>query len=100
MASKFIIAGSTVLSLAMIFQFFLKERIWLTFGINQNWQKIDEFPYKCRRLIHPLLESCEDLVLDTKGRTVYVACSSVLGRNKWCPAYRVVPCVSSLQYIW
>ena len=69
----------------IFYQMILKDLLFVTFGVGRTYQRIEEFPYDCRRLRHPLLESCEDLVLDSEGRTLYAACSTSLGRKSWSP---------------
>lgn len=48
-------------------------------------QKIEDFPFQCRRIYHPLLESCEDLVIDEVGRRIYATCSDQVTRMGWMP---------------
>lgn len=71
--------------LAIFYQIVLKDLMFITLGIGRHHQKISEFPYKCTRLQSPLLESCEDMVLDESSRTLYAACSSVKSRRGWSP---------------
>lgn len=85
MSSKNIIFASLAILCGVFYQVGLKDLLFVTFGVRRTYQKIEEFPYDCRRLRHPLLESCEDLVLDAEGRTVYAACSTSLGRKAWSP---------------
>jgi hypothetical protein len=90
MPSKLLITGFLISSFAVLFQLFLKDAfigIWLGTGIGLPKHKIEEFPYWCRRLVHPLLDSCEDLVIDAEGRKVYAACSNVVARAGWAPGY-------------
>lgn len=70
----------------------LKDFIVVVSGIGRTYNRIEEYPYECRRLEHPLLESCEDLVIDTEGRRVYVACSTAGRQEGWAP--KLVPGVS------
>ncbi|KAG9233147.1 serum paraoxonase/arylesteras-like protein [Amylocarpus encephaloides] len=85
MASRPLIFASLILIIAITFQPFFKTLIFVQLGIGRAHQKIDEFPYDCQRLRHPLLDSCEDMVIDTEGRRIYAACSSVVGRMGWMP---------------
>jgi len=85
MPSKTIIFASLAILSAVFYQVILKNILFVTFGFGRTYQRIEEFPYDCRRLRYPLLESCEDLVLDSEGRTVYAACSTSLGRKAWSP---------------
>lgn len=80
-----ILLPGTILCLAVLWQLFLRDTIFITFGVGRKHQKIEEFPYQCRRLEHPLLESCEDMVLDEEGRTLFAACSSIASRRGWSP---------------
>ncbi|KAK0111516.1 hypothetical protein ONS95_001870 [Cadophora gregata] len=75
----------TVVCLAILWQVVLRDTLFITFGIGRTHQKIEEFPYQCRRLEHPLLDSCEDMVLDEEGRTLFAACSSLASRRGWSP---------------
>lgn len=85
MPSKTFIFASLAILGGVFYQVVLKDVLFVIFGLGRTYQKIEEFPYNCRRLRHPLLESCEDLVLDAEGRTVYAACSTSLGRKAWSP---------------
>ncbi|KAF5601707.1 serum paraoxonase arylesterase [Fusarium subglutinans] len=62
MASLFIKTSiATIAILAIFFQIYLKEAIWLGFGINRTIQPLSEFPYQCRKIVHHRLEACEDI---------------------------------------
>ncbi|KAG4439634.1 hypothetical protein IFR05_004883 [Cadophora sp. M221] len=80
-----ILLSSTTVILAILWQTFLRDTLFITFGIGRTHQRIEEFPYQCRRLISPLLDSCEDMVLDEEGRTLFAACSSISSRRGWSP---------------
>ncbi|KAF5544489.1 serum paraoxonase arylesterase [Fusarium phyllophilum] len=63
MASLLIkISIATIALLAILFQIYLKEAIWLGFGINRTIQPLGEFPYQCRKIVHHRRETCEDTV--------------------------------------
>ncbi|PVH81997.1 calcium-dependent phosphotriesterase [Cadophora sp. DSE1049] len=80
-----ILLSGTILCLAVLWQLVLRDTLFITFGIGRTHQKIEEFPYQCRRLEHPLLDSCEDMVLDEEGRMLFAACSSISSRRGWSP---------------
>ncbi|KAH7386349.1 serum paraoxonase/arylesterase-like protein [Cadophora sp. MPI-SDFR-AT-0126] len=80
-----IFLSSIILCLAILWQLVLRDTLFITFGIGRSHQKIEDFPYQCRRLEHPLLDSCEDMVLDEAGRTLFTACSSIASRRGWSP---------------
>ncbi|ESZ95425.1 hypothetical protein SBOR_4166 [Sclerotinia borealis F-4128] len=69
----------------VFYQTILKDWLYLNFGIGRVHNRIEDFPYTCRRLEHPLLSSCEDLFLDHEDRTLYAACSTVESRRGWSP---------------
>lgn len=87
MAPKLLLiaASSLALFLGVAYQVILRDIIFVVIGVDRTHQRIEEFPYRCRRLIHPLLESCEDLVLDAEGRKIYAACSTIDSRMGWAP---------------
>ena len=72
---------------ASFYQLYVKDLLTITFGVGRVMQSIDEFPYDCRRLVHPSLEACEDIWLDDEGRTLYAACAGTQGRMAWNQAY-------------
>ncbi|KAF5972308.1 serum paraoxonase arylesterase [Fusarium coicis] len=71
--------------LAILFQIYLKEAIWLGFGINRTIQPLSEFPYQCRKIVHPRLEACEDMYLSQSTRQLFLACSDPFARKQWQP---------------
>ncbi len=88
MGKKTIIFGaSAVLWLAVLYQWVLKDILFITLGVGRTHQTLEEFPFNCRRMHSPLLESCEDMVLDAEGRTLFAACSSISSRRGWSPGY-------------
>lgn len=74
-----------VLALGILYKAYVHNIIFLTIGIGREIQSIDEFPWTCTRLQHPLLEGCEDLWLDDQERKLYAACSTVDSRQGWSP---------------
>ncbi|CZR64077.1 related to serum paraoxonase/arylesterase [Phialocephala subalpina] len=81
----FVFSTIAITLLAVFYEIALKDLIFITLGVGRPHQKISEFPYKCTRLHSPLLESCEDMVLDESSQTLYAACSSVKSRRGWSP---------------
>ncbi|KAL6228597.1 hypothetical protein BDW75DRAFT_226633 [Aspergillus navahoensis] len=54
--------------------------------VRRTIQPLEDFPeYQCRRMRHPLLESCEDIWLDPSGRKLYAACANPIARVAWSP---------------
>ncbi|KAH9207622.1 hypothetical protein DL95DRAFT_450218 [Leptodontidium sp. 2 PMI_412] len=80
-----ILISSTIVILAALWQVVLRDALFITFSIGRTHQRIEEFPYQCRRLTSPPLDSCEDMVLDEEGRTLFAACSSISSRRAWGP---------------
>ncbi|KAJ5177814.1 uncharacterized protein N7500_000513 [Penicillium coprophilum] len=74
-----------VLTLGILYKAYVHNIIFLTIGVGRDIQSIDEFPWTCTRLQHPLLEGCEDMWLDEQGRKLYAACSSIGTRQGWSP---------------
>lgn len=74
-----------VLVISVLFRGFLSRILFVTFGIGRVVQPIEDFPWDCTRIHHPLLESCEHMWLDHDGRKLYGACGNVASRLKWCP---------------
>jgi hypothetical protein len=71
---------------ASLYQFWLKDFLAVTVGLGRVIQKMDEFPYECRRIEHKQLEACEDLWLDEEERVLYAACAGTESRMAWNPA--------------
>ncbi|KOS46032.1 hypothetical protein ACN38_g3027 [Penicillium nordicum] len=71
-----------------LYKVYIHEAVALFFpGVGRIIQPLEDFPeYQCRRMRHPLLESCEDVWLDPSGRKLYAACANPLARVAWCPA--------------
>jgi arylesterase / paraoxonase len=79
--------GFTVLValIASLYQFLLRDALFVTYGIGRQVQKISDFPYKCRKIIDRQIEACEDMWLDEESRTLFLACSDAISRVKWMP---------------
>ncbi|KAF1913087.1 hypothetical protein BDU57DRAFT_589827 [Ampelomyces quisqualis] len=71
---------------ASFYQFYLRDVFTTTLGLGRVVQDIGEFPYDCRRIVHPRLEACEDMWLDNEGRVLYAACAGTEARVNWCQA--------------
>ncbi|KAH8601624.1 serum paraoxonase/arylesterase-like protein [Bisporella sp. PMI_857] len=85
MGAKPFVFGAVVILSGILWQNFLHDFVFYAIGLGRTIQRIEEFPYTCRRLRHPLLESCEDMALDSEGRTLYAACSTSISRQSWSP---------------
>ncbi len=70
---------------AFLYQFLIRDTLFVTYGIGRPVQKISDFPYKCRKIIDRQVEACEDMWLDEQSRTLYLACSDPISRVKWMP---------------
>ncbi|KAG7407925.1 Serum paraoxonase/arylesterase 1 [Fusarium oxysporum f. sp. rapae] len=79
------ISISLVALLAILFQIYLKEAIWLGLGINRTLQPLSEFPYHCRKIVNHRLEACEDMYLSQSTRQLFLACSDPIARKQWQP---------------
>ncbi|KAL5605116.1 hypothetical protein FOVSG1_005263 [Fusarium oxysporum f. sp. vasinfectum] len=79
------ISIATIALLAILFQIYLKEAIWLGFGINRTIQPLSSFPYQCRKIVHHRLEACEDMYLSQSTRQLFLACSDPIARKQWQP---------------
>jgi hypothetical protein len=100
MGKKLLIFGASVgILLAGAYETFMRDMIFITFGVGRDKSKIESFPYSCRRIYSPLLESCEDMVLDHEGRRLYAACSTVASRSAWSPGSVLSFTMSQAQYI-
>ncbi|KAI7977617.1 hypothetical protein EIK77_010208 [Talaromyces pinophilus] len=78
--------GLVALIISIVYQNFLSNILFVVFGIGRRIQTIDEFPWTCTRLYHPLLEGCEDMWLDHQGRKLYGACTTLTSRQGWNPS--------------
>ncbi|KAJ5932394.1 hypothetical protein N7516_006883 [Penicillium verrucosum] len=77
--------AAIVLVLGILYKTYVHNIIFLTIGIGREIQSIDDFPWTCTRLQHPLLEGCEDMWLDDQERKLYAACNTVDSRKGWSP---------------
>lgn len=68
---------------AILYQWYLKDFLFVSVGVGRSMQSIEEFPYTCRRLRSDRLEGCEDLWLDDEARVLYAACSGSIARSQW-----------------
>jgi hypothetical protein len=87
MRYRAILASVFALVIALVFQFFLKDLLFTSFGIGRTIQPIEDFPYTCRKIYgsENILQSCEDLWLDDEGRTLFAACVDLKSRHEWSP---------------
>ncbi|KAF5620138.1 serum paraoxonase arylesterase [Fusarium sp. NRRL 52700] len=86
MVSLFIKTNIAAIALlAILFQIYLKEAIWLGLGIGRTIQPLSEFPYQCRKIVHHRLEACEDMYLSQSTRQLFLACSDPIARKQWHP---------------
>jgi len=83
MPFNFITFGALAILSAVVYQ--PSRRVLKALGVGQTYNRIEEYPYTCRRLHHPLLEACENMVLDSTTRALYAACATSLGRFGWSP---------------
>jgi len=74
---------SAIIALAVVFQIYLKDAVWLAFGVGKVFQPISDFPYTCRKIVNPRMEACEDMWLSKSTRQLFLACSDPLTREKW-----------------
>jgi hypothetical protein len=71
---------------AVFWQLFLRDAIYIGFGLGREVQPISDFPYRCHRISgDPNVQACEDMWLDQTTRTLYLACSDSLARKQWMP---------------
>lgn len=66
--------------------FYVRRLVFVIFPISRVIQPIEDFPFTCQRVQHPLVEGCEHIWLDHGGRKLYAACASVESRRGWSPA--------------
>ncbi|EAU32478.1 predicted protein [Aspergillus terreus NIH2624] len=76
-----------ILAIAIgLYKVYLHDALMFLFGVGRVIQPLEDFPqYRCHRIQHPLLESCEDIWLDERARKLYAACSGVAARTAWNP---------------
>ncbi|OBT90342.1 hypothetical protein VE02_03323 [Pseudogymnoascus sp. 03VT05] len=87
MRDRAIIAGVSAVVIGLLYEFFLKDILFVAIGIGRTIQPIEDFPYTCQKIYgsENILESCEDLWLDDEGRTLYGACVDLKSRHQWSP---------------
>jgi hypothetical protein len=84
---------SAVVVLAVLFQVFLKDTLWMFLGIGRVMQPLSDFPYTCRKIVDPRLEACEDMWLSQSTRQMFLACSDSTSRQSWMPRYVYPLCI-------
>lgn len=89
MRNQAIIVGIIGLVIAIFYEFFLKDILFISIGIGRVLQPIEDFPYSCRKIYgsENILQSCEDLWIDDEGRKLYGACTDLKSRHEWSPGY-------------
>lgn len=87
MANRAIIVGIVAVIIASVYQFFVRDLLFVFLGIGRDIQPIEDFPYSCHKIYgsENLLQSCEDVWLDHEDRTLYAACTDVESRDNWSP---------------
>lgn len=87
MRDRAIIIGFGAVAIALFYEFFLKDILFIGLGIGRIIQPIEDFPYSCHKIYdsEDILQSCEDLWLDDEGRTLYGACVDLKSRHEWSP---------------
>jgi hypothetical protein len=81
----FLAWATVVLVVAIAYRIYLHATFTLIFGFDRVIQPIEDFPWDCERIQHPLLEGCEDVWLDHSSRKLYGACTSLRSRTGWNP---------------
>lgn len=76
-----------VAALAAVYQFWFKGFVFDVLGVGRTVQRLEEFPWSCRRIKHSQFEGCEDLYLDENDRVLYAACSGSITRGSWNPGW-------------
>ncbi|KAF2450346.1 hypothetical protein P171DRAFT_439012 [Karstenula rhodostoma CBS 690.94] len=79
----FVFGSAFALFGAVLWQLLLRDLLFVTIGLRRVTQTVDEFPYKCRKIIDKRLSGCEDIWLDDQERILYAACASTDGRLAW-----------------
>ncbi|KAJ4252873.1 hypothetical protein NW762_010779 [Fusarium torreyae] len=77
---------SAVVLLAVLFQIYLKEAVWLGLGVGRVMQPLSDFPYTCRKIADRRMEACEDMWLSQSTRQLFLACSDPIARSHWMPS--------------
>lgn len=81
---RFWLWAVVVLAVATFYRVYLHQ-ILVVFGVFRTVQPIEDFPWHCTQIQHPLLEGCEDIWLDAEGRKLYGGCSDINTRLGWAP---------------
>lgn len=63
-----ILSSAFALFGAVLWQVTFRDLVHTTLGIGREIQKIDDFPYRCRKITDNRLTACEDLWLDDQER--------------------------------
>ncbi|KEF60799.1 uncharacterized protein A1O9_02361 [Exophiala aquamarina CBS 119918] len=86
MASKLSIVSLLVLLAPLSYQLFFRDLFFATLGWGRVILPVSAFPYKCHRITGDQnVQACEDMWLDEKSRTLFLACSDALSRKEWNP---------------
>ncbi|EXJ57530.1 hypothetical protein A1O7_07878 [Cladophialophora yegresii CBS 114405] len=86
MANKPALLAILVGFAALFWQLLLRDAIYNGAGLGRKVQPISDFPYRCHRVSgDPNIQACEDMWLDQKSRTLYLACSDSMARKQWMP---------------
>ncbi|OAP56413.1 hypothetical protein AYL99_09592 [Fonsecaea erecta] len=86
MANKLPLVAISLGLCAVFWQLILRDALFNGLGLGRTVQPITEFPYQCHRISgDPNIQACEDMWLDQKSRTLYLACSDALARKDWLP---------------
>jgi hypothetical protein len=71
---------------AVLWQFLLRDVLFRTIGLGRTVLPVSAFPYRCYRIKEdPNIQACEDMWLDDKSRTLFLACSDPVARRHWMP---------------
>lgn len=81
----FKVGMATAALVAILFQVFLKEPVWMGLGIGRTAQPISDFPFTCRSIFDSRMEACEDMWLSESTRQLFLACSDPRSRPHWMP---------------
>jgi arylesterase/paraoxonase len=84
LASKFTVSVLVVL-FAIGYQIELHRLVLIIYGRGRVIEPLSAFPYKCRRIHHERLMSCEDMWLSESTRQLFLACSEPSSREHWAP---------------
>ncbi|KAH8424234.1 uncharacterized protein LDX57_001992 [Aspergillus melleus] len=84
-SSRWFFIPTIILIIGILYKIYIHDSLSLLFGIGRVTQPLEDFPYECQKLEHPLLSSCEDVWLDGPSRKLYAACGELQARKGWCP---------------